>query len=123
MPCIQIAVALFAFFLLRLARAVHRIVDSSLRLRRPIRINLMHRNASIDCSSPTYSRNRTGQQCLAMGDIIPFYASPLVSNDPNLAIGDRELVHEKRLKDGHGVAPLFAFPKCSHGPIAFPLRD
>ena len=40
---IQIAVALIAFLLLRLAQAVHRIVDSPLAFARLIRANLMHR--------------------------------------------------------------------------------
>ena len=40
---IQIAIALIAFLLLRLAQAVHRIVDSPLAFARLIRANLMHR--------------------------------------------------------------------------------
>ena len=40
---IQIAVALIAFLLLRLAQAVHRIVDSPLAFARLVRANLMHR--------------------------------------------------------------------------------
>jgi IS4 transposase len=40
---IQIAVALIAFLLLRLAQAVHRIVDSPLAFARLVRTNLMHR--------------------------------------------------------------------------------
>ncbi len=40
---IQIAVALIAFLLLRLAPAAHRIVDSPLAFVRLIRANLMHR--------------------------------------------------------------------------------
>jgi IS4 transposase len=40
---IQIAVALIAFLLLRLAQATHRIVDSPLAFARLIRANLMHR--------------------------------------------------------------------------------
>lgn len=40
---IQIAVALIAFLLLRLAQAAHRIVDSPLAFARLIRANLMHR--------------------------------------------------------------------------------
>ena len=40
---IQIAVALIAFLLLRLAQAVHRTVESPLAFARLIRVNLMHR--------------------------------------------------------------------------------
>ena len=40
---IQIAVALIAFLLLRLAQAIHRIVDSPLAFARLVRTNLMHR--------------------------------------------------------------------------------
>jgi len=40
---IQIAVALIAFLLLRLAQAAHRTVDSPLAFVRLIRVNLMHR--------------------------------------------------------------------------------
>jgi IS4 transposase len=42
---IQIAVALIAFLLLRLAQAAHKIVDSPLAFARLVRANLMHRRA------------------------------------------------------------------------------
>src|ERR1700693_5874291 len=42
---------------------------------------------------------------------------------PNFAIGDRELVHEKRLNDSHRVTSLFAVPECTHVLAAFPVRD
>ena len=49
---IQIAVALIAFLLLRLAQAAQKAVKSPLAFARLVRANLMHRTPSITCSNP-----------------------------------------------------------------------
>ena len=46
---IQIAVALIAFLLLRLAQAAQHAVESPLAFARLVRTNLMHRDASTSC--------------------------------------------------------------------------
>jgi ABC-type multidrug transport system ATPase subunit len=53
----------------------------------------------------------------------PSCIDSMVCRDTNFAIGDRELVHEKRLNDCHSVTALFAIPEYAHVLLAFPLRD
>jgi len=55
---IQIATALIAYLLLKLAKDAAKIVESPLAFARLVRANLMHRRASITCSS----RRQTQQQ-------------------------------------------------------------
>ena len=53
----------------------------------------------------------------------PSCIGSMAYSHPKFAIGDRELVHEKRLNDGHRVTSLFAVPECAHVLAAFPVRD
>jgi hypothetical protein len=46
----------------------------------------------------------------------------MVYRDPNFAVGDRVLVHEKWLNDSHSVTTLFAIPECAHVLFAIPVR-
>ena len=54
---IQIAVALIAFLILRMAQGVQKIVRSPLTFARLLRANLMHRRQSTGCSN-RYSPSR-----------------------------------------------------------------
>jgi hypothetical protein len=64
---IQIAVALIAFLLLRMAQALQRTVSSPLAFARLVRANLMHRRAIDELARPKPPPNhRPGQLCLEL---------------------------------------------------------
>jgi hypothetical protein len=61
---IQIAVALIAFLLLRLAHDANQIVDSPLAFARLIRANLMHRRPIAELLQPSSSQKPEPQQTI-----------------------------------------------------------